>query len=199
MNSESPALLLLLLLDLNAAAATVLAQQGQQLAPAPPAGELVRAQGLVDAWARTGSCNATRFAGRCGVVAALVTGNGAPAVVQAAAGGGVPRPSAQFGLDTLFEIASNTKVLTAITFHRLVQLGIVAEDATLRSMLPEEKFNVTFANPQVGTITMREILCHHSGLPRLPSNLHGTTANQFTGYSQRDLFEFLSTLEDLPT
>ena len=86
-----------------------------------------------------------------------------------------------------------------ITFHQLVHQGILTEDATLRSMLPKEKFNISFANPQVGNITMREILCHHSGLPRLPSNLHGSPANQFTNYSQEDLFEFLSTLKDLPT
>ena len=76
---------------------------------------------------------------------------------------------------------------------------MLTENATLRSLLPPDKYNVSFANPQVGTITMREILCHHSGLPRLPSNLHGTRANQFTNYSQRDLFLFLSNLKDLPT
>ena len=189
----SAQLLSLLLLLLPANAETSL----PQLTTAP--GELARAQGLVDAWARTGSCNATRFAARCGVVAALVTSGGAPTVVQAASGAGASGPGAQFGLDTLFEIASNTKVLTAITFHRLVQEGILSEDATLRSMLPADKFNVTFANPQVGTITMREILSHHSGLPRLPSNLHGTPANHFTNYSQRDLFFFLSNLQELPT
>lgn len=171
-----------------------------QLAATPLAPEeLTRAQGLADAWARTGSCNATRFAGRCGIVAAVVGRAGAPTVVQTAAGAGAAESSAQFGLDTLFEIASNTKVLTAITFHRLVQEGVLAEDATLHSMLPPDKFNISFTNPQVGTITMREILCHHSGLPRLPSNLHGTPANHYTNYSQRDLFFFLSNLKDLPT
>lgn len=162
-------------------------------------GELIRAQALVDAWARTGSCNATRFAGRCGVIAAVVGRAGAPTVVQTVAGAGLPESGAQFELNTLFEIASNTKVFTAITFHRLVQEGVVTEDATLRSLLPLDQFNVSFLNPQVGTITMREILCHHSGLPRLPSNLHGTPANQFTNYTQRDLFDFLSNLKELPT
>jgi len=102
----------------------------------PPPGEQARAQDLVDAWAVTGSCGTTRFAGRCGVIAAIVKGGGAPVVVQTAAGGGSPQPSAQFGLETLFEIASNTKVFTAITFHRLVQEGVLSLNATLRSLLP---------------------------------------------------------------
>ena len=46
---------------------------------------------------------------------------------------------------------------------------------------------------------MREILSHHSGLARLPSNLHGSPQNQFTNYTQQDLYAYLSNITTLPT
>eukprot|EP01052_Picozoa_sp_SAG31_P015365 SAG31_NODE_985_length_10549_cov_2.605339_10_plen_115_part_00 len=52
-----------------------------------PSGENARARALVAAWAQTGTCNAERFAGRCGVVAAVVHGRSPPSFVQLAAGG----------------------------------------------------------------------------------------------------------------
>lgn len=51
----------------------------------------------------------------------------------------------------------------------------------------------------MGTITLRELSTHTSGLPRLPSNLHGTPQNVFTGYTDDDLFGFLGNLSALPT
>ena len=39
----------------------------------------------------------------------------------------------------------------------------------------------------VANITVRELISHTSGLAKLPSNLHGTPANPFTGYTDQDL------------
>jgi hypothetical protein len=73
--------------------------------------EVRRANALVNAWARTGSCDDVRIAGDCGVIAAVSPGVlGPTTVVTAAAGGGLASPSAIFDQSTLFEIASNTKV-----------------------------------------------------------------------------------------
>ena len=86
--------------------------------------------------------------------------------------------------------------------HRLVQEGIVTVNTTLQSLLLSAlptPINLSYVNPKVGTITMREILSHSSGLPRLPTNLHGTPQNQFTSYSQTDLFSFLGSLTSLPS
>eukprot|EP01050_Picozoa_sp_SAG11_P009698 SAG11_NODE_929_length_6503_cov_9.709557_8_plen_205_part_00 len=161
-----------------------------------------RADALVHAWARTGSCRAPPIVGRCGVIAAVVTeGGGAPIVAQAAAGDALPLPAAQFRLDTLFEIASNTKVLTAVTFQRMAAEGLVAENETLSAFLPgagvqrrtalaaavlplrlqspprrvsrARPGTLRLRNTSVGEITMSELLSHTSGLARLPSNLHG--------------------------
>ena len=103
-----------------------------------PGGELTRATALAEAWARTGSCGAARFAGKCGVAVAVAVTHGAapPVIVTVAAGGGPSQPSAAFSPETLFEIASNTKVLTAITFHRLVHKGNASLSDTLASFLP---------------------------------------------------------------
>ena len=157
------------------------------------ADEQARANALVQAWARTGSCHSALIAGRCGVIVAIVDGQGgAPTVAQAAAGGG----TSAFGLGTLFEIASNSKVLTAVTFQRHAAQGLVSENETLAAFLPK---SLQLRNASVGTVTMRELLSHTSGLARLPTNLHGTPQNQFTGYTQADLYTYLANVSSLPT
>jgi len=157
-----------------------------------------RIQALLAAWATTGSCNASRFYGRCGVIAALQTpDNPDPIVAQAAAGAALhPNASAVFSAETLFEIASNTKVFTAIVLQRLVEQGNISMKTTLRSLLPP----IEFKNASVGTITMQELVTHTSGLPILPPNMHcDGCSNPFTGYTAHDLYECLANLSSLPT
>lgn len=71
---------------------------------------------------------------------------------------------------SLFIVASVTKLATALTVLRLVDLGVLGLDDALGTYLPEAKA------AQKG-VTLRTLLCHTSGLPRdLPNEheLYGT-------------------------
>lgn len=71
---------------------------------------------------------------------------------------------------SLFIVASVTKLATALTVLRLVDLGVLGLDDALGTYLPEAKA------AQEG-VTLRTLLCHTSGLPRdLPNEheLYGT-------------------------
>ena len=97
--------------------------------------------------------------------------------------------------NALFEIGSLTKVFTAVAFQRLVAHGDMALNDTVGSIL--RPYNLTFRNHSVGTIQMRELLSHTSGVARLPGNLHGSACNHFTNYSRDDLFSYLSNITEL--
>jgi CubicO group peptidase (beta-lactamase class C family) len=194
---------------LCALAATASFQQpaGAQelLVVAGPSEAQQRAQRLVDAWARTGNCGYARLAGRCGLIAALLLpsppgrdGALESVIVHAAAGGGRPDTGSNIHPSALFEIASNTKVLTAVVLHRMVEMGAVSMGDTVASLLPP---TIVYTNRSVGRITLRQLASHTSGLPRLPSNMNGSAhpANPFEGYSASDLYAFLGALPSLPT
>lgn len=60
--------------------------------------------------------------------------------------------------ETVFNWASNSKPLTAVAAIQLVEAGLLDLDADVRRYVPEF--------PDKGaTITMRQILCHQSGIP----------------------------------
>ena len=63
--------------------------------------------------------------------------------------------------DTLFEVASNGKVLTAYIALRLVDQGVLSLDAPLNSYLPEPWLP---ASEYRDAITLRHVLSHSSGL-----------------------------------
>ncbi|MQA83603.1 MAG: serine hydrolase [Streptosporangiales bacterium] len=67
---------------------------------------------------------------------------------------------------TGFEIGSIGKALTGMLLADLAADGAVPLDAPLREVLP----GVRFADPETGSITVRELASHRSGLPRLPLN-----------------------------
>lgn len=67
--------------------------------------------------------------------------------------------------DTLFEIGSITKVFTATLLASAEQRGEVATDATLGSIWPQ-----ALGDCDAGSIRLRDLARHKSGLPRLPSN-----------------------------
>eukprot|EP01052_Picozoa_sp_SAG31_P036979 SAG31_NODE_4696_length_3026_cov_3.073454_2_plen_707_part_00 len=171
---------------------------GNTSRPPPPMEEQERARRLLAAWARTGDCAVPPVATRCGCIAAVVGSNDgdAPpqtlAVGQASAGGG---SGPNFSNSTLFEIASISKVLTAITAHRLAaERQLSLENMTVGGLLPPSSCSAA-----VATIRLPELLSHTAGLARLPSNLHGTPANPFTGYTAADLYSYLRTVNRLPT
>ena len=69
---------------------------------------------------------------------------------------------------TLFEIGSVTKTVTALTLAVLVETGTVRLDTPVRTLLPEET-----DVPRHGTaeITLEHLARHISGLPRSPTSI----------------------------
>jgi CubicO group peptidase (beta-lactamase class C family) len=70
--------------------------------------------------------------------------------------------------DTLFEVASNSKVVTAYIALRLVDEGLLSLDEPLNDYLPEPWLPPEYRD----TITLRHVLSHSSGLG------HGTTSRE---------------------
>ena len=108
-------------------------------------------------------------------------------VVQGSAGVQLPSPTHFVANRTLFEIASNTKVLTAIATQRLVAEGTLGLGSTLAELWGAAAVAGWNQSVGVANISVRELISHTSGLAKLPSNLHGTPANPFTGYTEQDL------------
>ena len=67
-------------------------------------------------------------------------------------------PVSQPAVDTLFPVASVTKLATALAVLRLCAAGQLALDDALSAHLPQ-------AAAAVGGVTLRTLLCHTSGLP----------------------------------
>ena len=151
-----------------------------------------RTQRFVDAWSKTGSCNSPSIRGSCGVIVASATD---AQLCTTCAGGGAPNASARFEPSTLFEIASITKVWTAIAMEWLIGAGVVRRNETL-----EEAFrkHLNLSRSVVANITLGELSTHTSGLPRVPFNLHGDASNPYANYSMADLMECFANVTELP-
>lgn len=65
--------------------------------------------------------------------------------------------------ETVYQIGSITKVLTAVAVMQAVQQGRLDLDRPLTDYLPE--FRMLTRWPQAAAITPRALLCHHAGLP----------------------------------
>jgi len=64
---------------------------------------------------------------------------------------------------TLFRIGSVSKILTALAVMQLAEDGIVDLDEDIRVYLPD--FNPKLLRPEDGSVTVRDLLTHHSGIP----------------------------------
>lgn len=94
--------------------------------------------------------------------------------------GPVPLPPddrVAMALDTVFDVASVTKLFTAVTTLALADEGVLTLDAPVAPVLPE------WADDLRGAITVRQLLTHTSGLPagaprlwELPSQAQRTAA-----------------------
>jgi D-alanyl-D-alanine-carboxypeptidase/D-alanyl-D-alanine-endopeptidase len=94
--------------------------------------------------------------------------------------------------DTIFEIGSITKVFTSILAQTQVDAGRLDWDDTIASHLQD----VDFANDSVGSITLRELSSHTSGLPRLPDNMDPPDPmNPYKGYEREHLLAFVGTFD----
>jgi CubicO group peptidase (beta-lactamase class C family) len=77
--------------------------------------------------------------------------------------------------NTLFAIGSCTKAFTASMIGMLEKEGIVNLDKPVRNYLPELKFQNEYTNDHA---TLRDMLCHRTGLPRHDASWYGSTASR---------------------
>jgi serine-type D-Ala-D-Ala carboxypeptidase/endopeptidase len=92
--------------------------------------------------------------------------------------------------DTVYDIGSITKVLTALLLADMAQRHDVALDDPAEKYLP----GVTLPSRNGRQITLADLATHTSGLPLRPTNLSSKDpANPYAGYTRDRLFACLST------
>jgi D-alanyl-D-alanine-carboxypeptidase/D-alanyl-D-alanine-endopeptidase len=131
---------------------------------------------------------AARIAARqdVGIVVGVIEPNGRRIIAHGdMAQGGARRVDG----DTLFEIASVTKVFTTLLLSDMVRRGEVALNDPVAKYLPSD-----VKVPERGrAITLEDLATHTSGLPRLPTNFAPRDpANPYVDYSVDQLYAFLS-------
>src|SRR3989441_6753031 len=87
---------------------------------------------------------------------------------------------------TMFTIASNTKLFTAVAAGMLVEEGKLTWDRPIRESVPTIDFYNSYLN---NTITVRDMLAHRTGITRHDSSWYKSD------YSNKELFERLRYLE----
>lgn len=91
--------------------------------------------------------------------------------------------------DSIFEIGSLTKTFTGLILAQLVEQHSVSLDDPVRKLL----LPGTVAKPDGPEITLGDLATQHSGLPRLPDNLHPKNPNNpYADYTAADLYAFLA-------
>ena len=103
---------------------------------------------------------------------------------------------------TIFQIASVSKLFTASLLQVLCNEGTVALDATLDALLGH-RWPLA---PQVGSVTLRQLVTHTSGFPSVPKSLEAEARSAAAGrdfmsdpYShlgRESVFRYLSTAPD---
>lgn len=88
--------------------------------------------------------------------------------------------------DTLFAIGSSSKAFTTLDIGILVDEGIVEWDKPVRTYLPDFKLKDEIATARM---TVRDLVCHRSGLPRHDALWYGTF------FSRKDLYDRLQYLD----
>jgi D-alanyl-D-alanine-carboxypeptidase/D-alanyl-D-alanine-endopeptidase len=90
--------------------------------------------------------------------------------------------------DSMYEIGSITKTFTGLVLSQMVEQGKVRFDDPVRELLPPS----SIPKPAVGEITLLSLATQHSGLPRMPDNLHpADPTNPYADYRPADLYAFL--------
>ena len=90
--------------------------------------------------------------------------------------------------DSIFEIGSVTKTFTGLMLAQMIEQGKVQLDGPVRELLPTG----TVAKSQGREITLLDLVTHHSGLPRMPDNVHPADPNNpYADYRAADLYAFI--------
>merc|ERR1719162_704346 len=159
-------------------------------------------------WASTGTCKSTGVSkSGCGAVASVVerasgqsNGDGfisSSFTVRAGDSAADVVRAGKYNTSGLFEIASNTKVMTALVFEVLVEERKISRNATLGSILPE---STKYACPYTPLATVMQLASHVAGFPAIPSNFQDTDKtnphyNPYAYYSRSNLIDWLSSLK----
>jgi serine-type D-Ala-D-Ala carboxypeptidase/endopeptidase len=94
--------------------------------------------------------------------------------------------------DTVFEIASITKLFTSLALAEMAQRG----DVKLTDPVAKYLTGIEVPERRGHQITLEDLATHTSGLPREPSHLKPwSVADPWAGYSFEDLSEFLSSYQ----
>jgi D-alanyl-D-alanine-carboxypeptidase/D-alanyl-D-alanine-endopeptidase len=101
-----------------------------------------------------------------------------------------PRTSHGHAADRFVEIGSLTKVLTGTALMRMAAAGLLDVDDPVERWLS--------AVPASG-ITLRHLMEHTSGLPRLPPGVRGLSRDPYAAFSRQALSATLTRLDQLAT
>ena len=91
--------------------------------------------------------------------------------------------------DSIFEIGSISKTFTGLILSRMVLQESVRLDQPVRDLLPAG----LVAKPSGPEISLLNLITHHSGLPRMPDNLHpNDLTNPAADYLSPNLFAYMA-------
>lgn len=124
-----------------------------------------------------------------GAVVGIVTPDGEHTLCYGSTSLSEPKPPDG---DTIFEIGSLTKVVTGVLLAKMISGNFVALDDPVSEYLPD---SVNVPTVSGKPMTLLHLATHTAGLPRDPSNLSPRDpSNRFDGYSERQLYAFVSGL-----
>jgi len=122
-----------------------------------------------------------------GMVAVIIDDTGTRLTSYGSSGA----PGVAMNSHAVFEMMSNTKVLTSLLLADMVERGEVALDDPVGRYLPA---SLTL-HQQWRPITLLDLATYTSGLPNMPGNLPSdwyAKPNPMVNYTESELFEFLS-------
>jgi CubicO group peptidase (beta-lactamase class C family) len=130
--------------------------------------------------------------GSAGMVAILIDESG----TRMSSYGNSGKPDVAMDGDAVFEIMSNTKVLTSLWLSDMEARGEVAFGDPVTKYLPSS----VKMHERGGPITLLDLATYTSGLPNMPDNLSPqwwASAGPMRDYSREKLFEFLAAYQPL--
>src|SRR5262249_5157904 len=95
----------------------------------------------------------------------VVAYHGNQIIADVAAGAADPKTGKKVDADTLFNIWSVSKAVTATALHMQADRGLVEYDKPVATYWPE------FGANGKGGITVRHVLMHRSGVPQMPEGV----------------------------